>query len=93
MTAEESEVDVLDDLMRRGFVASFTPTSDGLQLVGSTRTLRPDELTIRAYRRFEGVSDPDDMSGYASPAVAAVLDRVRIQHRELEENSLSGRHR
>jgi hypothetical protein len=56
-------------------------------------------LTIRDYQRFEGVSDPDDMSivyalesadgtrgalvdafgVYASPAVAAVMERVRIE--------------
>lgn len=72
---------------------------DGLRLIGSAKTFRPDEMTIRAYRRFEGVSDPDDMSivyaveardgtrgtlvdafgVYASPALAAVLDHVRIR--------------
>jgi hypothetical protein len=100
MAADESEVTILDELMRRGFVASFIATPGGLRLVGEGRTLAPDELTIRAYRRFEGVSDPDDMSivyaieardgtrgtlvdafgVYASPAVAAVLNHVRIQH-------------
>jgi hypothetical protein len=33
-----------------------------LHLIGGTRGYRPDELAIRAYQRFEGVSDPDDMS-------------------------------
>jgi len=26
------------------------------------KIFRPDEVVIREYRRFEGVSDPDDMS-------------------------------
>jgi hypothetical protein len=99
MADHDSELAVLDALRRRGYVASFTATPEGLHLVGSSRTLRPEEVTIRAYHRFEGVSDPDDMSivyaieardgtrgtlvdafgVYASPAVAAVLDRVRIR--------------
>ena len=46
----------------QGFTASFVARAGALRQVGGTRDFRPDELTIRGYQRFEGVSDPDDMS-------------------------------
>jgi hypothetical protein len=53
---------VLDDLARRGFTAHFGVVSDRLQVLDDGRVYRADELTIREYHRFEGVSDPDDMA-------------------------------
>jgi hypothetical protein len=58
----ESEAGVIDVLARQGFTASFVAVPTGLRLLGSRTTFRPEEMTIRGYRRFEGVSDPDDMS-------------------------------
>ncbi len=52
----------LDDLARRGFGARFGVIGDGLRANEGGRTFRADELTIREFHRFEGVSDPDDMS-------------------------------
>ena len=52
----------LDDLARRGFGARFGVSGDGLRAIEGGRTFRADELTIREFYRFEGVSDPDDMS-------------------------------
>ena len=52
----------LDDLARRGFRARFAAVADGLRAIEGGRTFKADELTIRGYYRFEGVSDPDDMS-------------------------------
>jgi hypothetical protein len=52
----------LDDLERRGFTERFEAAGDRLRAAGSGRTFRADELTIREFHRFEGVSDPDDMS-------------------------------
>jgi hypothetical protein len=89
----------LDALARRGYTARFGVAGDGLRAAESGRTFRADELLIREFHRFEGVSDPDDMSivyaiesrdgtrgtlvdafgVYASPAVAAVLERVPIR--------------
>jgi hypothetical protein len=57
-----SEAPILDALAHQGFTASFMAVPAGLRLLGSSRVFRPEELTIRAYRRFEGISDPDDMS-------------------------------
>jgi hypothetical protein len=52
----------LDDLARRGFGEHFEAARDGIRAIESGRTFRADELTIRELYRFEGVSDPDDMS-------------------------------
>jgi hypothetical protein len=37
-------------------------SGDGLRAAEGGRTFRADELLIREFHRFEGVSDPDDMS-------------------------------
>jgi hypothetical protein len=60
--ARGSEADALEALRAQGFTASFVAAHGTLHLIGGTRGYRPDELAIRAYQRFEGVSDPDDMS-------------------------------
>lgn len=52
----------LDDLARRGFTEHFAVFGDRLRAVGGGQTFTADELMIREYYRFEGVSDPDDMS-------------------------------
>ena len=53
---------VLADLARRGYTESFEVAGNGLHSIAGGKTFRPDELTIRDFYRFEGVSDPDDMS-------------------------------
>jgi len=52
----------LDDLARRGFTESLAVVGNGLRTTKTQKVFRPDEVVIREYRRFEGVSDPDDMS-------------------------------
>ena len=52
-------------LGRQGFTKWFRAVDDGLQVLEAGtldvgRTLPPEELVIRAFYRFEGVSDPDD---------------------------------
>jgi len=49
-------------LERCGFTESFMAVPGGLRALGSGKTFGADELVIREYHRFEGVSDPDDMS-------------------------------
>ena len=56
------EAGAIEALHRRGFDASFTAESGQVRVTGSTRRLRPEELRIRGFYRFEGASDPDDMS-------------------------------
>jgi len=52
----------IDDLARRGFTESLAVVWDELRTNKTQKIFRPDEVVIREYRRFEGVSDPDDMS-------------------------------
>jgi hypothetical protein len=99
MVPQGPETAALEAFRARGFTGSFVAAAGTLRLLGGSREFSPDEVTIRDYRRFEGVSDPDDMSivyaietadgtrgtlvdafgVYASPAVAAVMARARIQ--------------
>ncbi|HLB16311.1 MAG TPA: hypothetical protein VJM14_15365 [Burkholderiales bacterium] len=56
------EAAVIEALQRRGFAAAFFTEGDRLRVVGTDRAFPPEEMTIRDYYRFEGTSDPDDMS-------------------------------
>jgi hypothetical protein len=58
----ESERSALEALRARGFTESFVVESGVLRLADGSRGFRSDEVTVREYRRFEGASDPDDMS-------------------------------
>ncbi len=55
-------LDALDELARRGFTEHFALENGRLRGLESGKTFRPDQVKISEYRRFEGVSDPDDMS-------------------------------
>ncbi|MGE5709595.1 MAG: phosphoribosylpyrophosphate synthetase, partial [Nitrospira sp.] len=46
----------------RGFTANLEFLNQALWDVESGRTFKADELTIVEHYRFEGASDPDDMS-------------------------------
>ncbi len=52
----------IEELGRRGFTEHFEVIGGQLRAVESGKTFRAEELAIREYRRFEGVSDPDDMA-------------------------------
>jgi hypothetical protein len=60
--AYRSEAAAIKTLERKGFVDTFTVDGDMLRLSQSNRTFWPKELRIRDYFRFEGTSDPGDMS-------------------------------
>jgi hypothetical protein len=49
-------------LRRRGFTSDFLVQGDTLRVAGTDRHLRPEDVRIVDYYRFEGTSDPDDMS-------------------------------
>lgn len=57
-----AEAAAIDALERRGFTSSFLADAGGLRVAGSKRSIPPEHVVIRDYCRFEGVSDPDDMS-------------------------------
>lgn len=52
----------IERLVRRGFTAHFGVVRDRLRAFDSGKTFGGDELTIREFQRFEGISDPDDMA-------------------------------
>jgi hypothetical protein len=53
---------VIEELKGRGFVERFGVSGGQLRVLGSGRMFDPEDLTIREYHRFEGMSDPDDAS-------------------------------
>ena len=55
-------VEAIEELEKRGFTANFEFLDQTFRDVDSGRTLKADELTIVEHHRFEGASDPDDMS-------------------------------
>lgn len=61
-TGGARESAAIEALERRGFTSAFFVDGRWLRLAGTKRTLRPEEVVIRDYYRFEGTSDPDDMS-------------------------------
>jgi hypothetical protein len=52
----------IDQFARRGFTENLAVVENGLRISALGKTFRADEVVVRDYRRFEGVSDPDDMS-------------------------------
>jgi hypothetical protein len=55
-------VEAIEGLKTRGFTENFEFLNQVFRDVNSGRTFKADDLTIVEHYRFEGVSDPDDMS-------------------------------
>jgi len=53
---------VLDDLTRRGFAEHFRVVDGWLRALDTGGMFRANQVFVPEYHRFEGVSDPDDMS-------------------------------
>ena len=54
--------EAIEEFVGKGFVARFSIVGCRLRVIDTNETLDPGDLVIRGYRRFEGASDPDDMS-------------------------------
>jgi hypothetical protein len=54
--------EAVNGLQERGFTANIELINGLFHDVNSGRTFRADELTIVEHHRFEGLSDPDDLS-------------------------------
>jgi hypothetical protein len=54
--------EAIEGLDRRDFTEHFAVVGGSLRALQSGTTFRADQVVIREYHRFEGVSDPDDMS-------------------------------
>jgi hypothetical protein len=52
----------IEELACQDVTAHFGVTGERLRAFDSGKTFRADEVAIRGYRRFEGASDPGDMS-------------------------------
>jgi hypothetical protein len=52
----------VDDLTHRGFTEDFRVLDGKLRAIGTGETITSEDLVIREYHRFEGISDPDDMA-------------------------------
>lgn len=49
-------------LKARGFEADFEYAEGAFRIAGSEGAFKENELSIVEHHRFEGISDPDDMS-------------------------------
>jgi hypothetical protein len=56
------EAKAMTALKRRGFTAEFIVDSEMLRVAGSGERFTPEDVRIRDFYRFEGTSDPSDMS-------------------------------
>jgi hypothetical protein len=54
--------EAIDRLARRGFTGHFAVQGDRLRDLVSGRLFDATDVVIRDFYRFEGISDPDDMS-------------------------------
>lgn len=52
----------LSKVGEKGYVENFKATEKGLVSLETSRMYQPDEVKVVNFYRFEGVSDPDDMS-------------------------------
>lgn len=52
----------IEGLRDRGFITNFEFLDNAFQAVGTGKTFQAGDLTIVEHHRFEGTSDPDDMS-------------------------------
>ena len=52
----------LADLGRQGFTHHFQVVGHRVRTLDGGGTFDPDQVLIREWHRFEGVSDPDDMA-------------------------------
>jgi hypothetical protein len=51
-----------NDLMQEGYIEQFTFVEEGLHSATTNKTYHPEEVKIVKHYRFEGTSDPADMS-------------------------------
>ncbi|MBL7697975.1 MAG: hypothetical protein JNK79_07445 [Chitinophagaceae bacterium] len=52
----------LAKMIAEGYTDDFKATDDGLKSLRTEKMYAPEEVNIVNFYRFEGVSDPDDMS-------------------------------
>jgi hypothetical protein len=58
----ETLTEALDALKKRGFSDSFVVRQNGIHSQETGESIRPEDVTIVEHHRFEGETDPSDMS-------------------------------
>jgi len=54
--------EALEALKKKGYDESFIIDDHGMRGMENRNRIRPEDVTIVEYHRFEGTSNPDDMS-------------------------------
>jgi len=62
MNRFETLMEALEDARNRGYTNTFKMTDQGLECEESGRVFQPGQVTVVDHDRFEGESNPDDMS-------------------------------
>jgi hypothetical protein len=62
MPEQSTVTQLLANLKGRGFTANLGVVDGTMKVLDTGRVLRPEDLVIREVHRFEGESDPDDMT-------------------------------
>lgn len=62
LTYMTPEMKCLEKVQERGYTEQFQFTPAGLYNINNEKTYQPDEIAVVNFYRFEGISDPDDMS-------------------------------
>lgn len=52
----------LEKMIADGYTDDFKALDEGLKSLRTEKIYQPDEVTVDNFYRFEGISDPDDMS-------------------------------
>jgi len=58
----DTMTEAIQELKKRGFKDEFKLEQDGMRSLKSDKIYEPDDMKIIEYHRFEGVSNPSDMS-------------------------------
>src|SRR6266850_1483047 len=61
-SADQTLTGAIDQFSRNGFPANLSVVGNRLRGAETQTTFGAEDVVIRDYRRFEGVSDPDDMA-------------------------------
>ncbi|GGG58407.1 hypothetical protein [Bizionia arctica] len=62
MQQERNELDVIKKYQDKGYTSNFKCENDLLIELESKNTYQPEQITIEREHRFEGLSNPSDMS-------------------------------
>ncbi len=52
----------LNKMVNDGYAEDFAITDEGLKSLNKDRVYKPEQIKVTNFFRFEGISDPDDMS-------------------------------